>query len=245
MQVDIYLIISVIALIIALLDLVFRAWPKFVRYREEKENERRKAKQELEEKIRRCESLKRGICNHIRLYVKKYKFNMVGEISGGWGLAPTTKLQEMMKIFYEKNEECVTWLKASKRILKLVLWEVMEWQLSKSKDSYLQDLFEKVLIDQIIKEVRVSMPWLQTERPDLIEVIEGKIDPSDDFNEFLKRLNEYSNNELALKTLREKRRELMVFAEKFRSTIDAEQHRLEIDGSIKEETVYGFEDFFS
>jgi hypothetical protein len=192
-----------------------------------RDQESKAKREEMSSSIRECESLKRGIDRHVKDGVKNYRFDLTYEISGGWGRCPTQKLQDAMKVYYEKIGECSTWLEVSKRVLKLVLWETMESKLPKSKDTYLQDLFEHVLIEPTIREEQVSIPWFQTKRPDLINEISKKVDATENVNEFFKEFHDASNRELSLQMLRRKREELMSHAVKFEETIDSEQQRLE------------------
>lgn len=205
--------------------------------REEKAREKAEAKKKeydvkkkaLRSKIALCQSLKKEIGNYVKNNVKQNEFKFVGFglLQSGWGQAPTPKLQEKVKLFYKKVEDCENWLKACKRTLKLMLIENLQSHLPKSKDSYLEGLFQNIIIEPIIRGAKISRSWLEVERPDLIEEIQKKLDPSEDINIFFKEMNDDSKSEHSLNTLNEKREELINFSEECKKLLDSEKQRLE------------------
>ena len=220
--------ISILAASVTVLRGPVFLWDRFIGpYLTRHRQESAAKKNAMDWRIQKCRSLKQAVNHHIEGRVKNYQFDLVGEISGGWGQGPSPELENMMKTYYEKVQEGSKWLEVSKRVLKLVLWETTETCIPKSSDSYVRSSFEGVLIDPLIKGVRVSASWLETEYPHLAENIEKKCDPSENINEFFKRLNDSANNELSLRTLRDKREELISYATGFESALDAERQRLE------------------
>lgn len=206
----------------------------FSKYLEKREKERQKARQEYQAKkdklssnINTCQGLKKAVDDYIKNHVEVYKFELLGLLQQGWTYAPTPELEEKMKLFYKKVKECENWFAVCKRTLKLVLIESMRTYLPKSKDSYLENLFERILIQPIIKEAKISRSWLEIERPDLVEDIQKKIDPSEDINRFFKDMNDNSKSEHSLKMLKKKRKQLIGYSEKFKNMLDTERLRLE------------------
>lgn len=205
------------------------------RKKEEEEEEKRLSEQfeekqeDLRSRILTCQHLKKEISGYIKNHVKQNEFKFTGFdlFQLGWGAAPTPKLQEKMKLFYEKVEDCENWLKSSERALKLVLMEnIMAHFPKKIEDNYLRSLFQDVFTEPLVKGVRISKSWLETERPDLIEEIEKKLESSRDIANFFKKLNDDSAREHSVRMLKEKRKELVAYSEEFKKMIDTERQRL-------------------
>lgn len=228
-----WLVTTIIAASAAVPELWYRSiGPYLARHRQESAGK----KQAIDWRIQKCGQLKQAVHHHIEDRVKNYQFDLVGEMSGGWGQGPTPEVEGMMRTYYEKVQECSDWLEASKRVLKLILLETMESKFPESKatylqsgDVYLQDLFEHILIDPTIRGEQVSIPWLQDNRPEDIEKILGKVDESEKENidKFFKEFHDTSNRESSLQTLRRKREELIAFAARLEQTAGTERQRLE------------------
>lgn len=235
--VSLTLVVATIGTIVTIIRIVIEYYTRIYtpRKKEEEEEEKRlkeqikKKQEDLRSRILTCQYLKKEISNYIKNHVKQneFKFTGFGLLQSGWGQAPTPKLQEKMKLFYEKVDDCKNWFEVCKRTLKLVLIENMRSYLPTSKNSYLEGLFGNILIEPIIKGVKISRSWLETERPDLVKEIQKKLDPSEDINEFFKKMNDSSIGEHSVEILKKKRKELIAYSEEFKKTIDTERQRLD------------------